>query len=564
MVERTIPPNAPLRSGKLGVAAGLVFLFACLTGMAPPSFAQGDLQEQVGRFRTQAATQERLDLGSSILARLVDEPDDVLEAEVRLALGIDLVGFERFAEAREHLVFALALARRIEDSTSLAHSAWELGVVAFRLGEFASGIEWAAEGADAAEAIERLDLLWRCTNIKGLIEERSGDYPAALDSFARGLEAAEKAGDLGGTATLHGNIGIALMNLGDLERARDSFLRARELQVTSGSPSGLPSTVANLGDVSFLLEDLDAAYEFHVEALRLREELGSEVELALSYHSLGAIHYQRGEYRPALGRFEQALGLRQRLGLIPEQAATLAAMARVYAALDEDDEAAQAVQKSLEITDDLDMLGRQLGILQSLAVVLEKQGNHAEALEAYQDFWALEREQRSRETREQYARFEAELDSREKERRIAALTLEGELRDLALDKHRLTRNFLLVGSLLLVVVALAGWSAWAVLRRTNRALTLANVAVRQHSEDLEAASERITRLEGLLPICAQCKSIRDEAGAWHAIEGYFADRAQVSFTHGLCPSCVDDYRSEARLAPPLPKAEEPGSRESRT
>ena len=87
------------------------------------------------------------------------------------------------------------------------------------------------------------------------------------------------------------------------------------------------------------------------------------------------------------------------------------------------------------------------------------------------------------------------------------------------------------------------------LRRSNRALAAAHDAVRRRSEELERASHRIKRLEGLLPICAACKSIRDEEGCWHALENYVTDNSEASFTHGLCPGCADRSITQAGLAP---------------
>lgn len=45
-------------------------------------------------------------------------------------------------------------------------------------------------------------------------------------------------------------------------------------------------------------------------------------------------------------------------------------------------------------------------------------------------------------------------------------------------------------------------------------------------------------LRGLLPICANCKRIRDERGYWHSMERYISDRLDVRFTHGVCPECM--------------------------
>lgn len=61
----------------------------------------------------------------------------------------------------------------------------------------------------------------------------------------------------------------------------------------------------------------------------------------------------------------------------------------------------------------------------------------------------------------------------------------------------------------------------------------------------EAAEHATARLEGLLPICAGCKKIRDEAATWVAVEEYVAARTSVAFTHGICPDC------RARLYPEL-------------
>jgi PAS domain S-box-containing protein len=45
-------------------------------------------------------------------------------------------------------------------------------------------------------------------------------------------------------------------------------------------------------------------------------------------------------------------------------------------------------------------------------------------------------------------------------------------------------------------------------------------------------------LSGVLPICASCKKIKDEGGSWQQIEVYIRDRAQVEFSHGMCPECA--------------------------
>lgn len=60
-------------------------------------------------------------------------------------------------------------------------------------------------------------------------------------------------------------------------------------------------------------------------------------------------------------------------------------------------------------------------------------------------------------------------------------------------------------------------------------------------KQLQVALEDIETLHGLIPICSQCKKVRDDEGYWHVVEAYLSKRTHASFTHGYCPDC---YKSE--------------------
>ena len=58
---------------------------------------------------------------------------------------------------------------------------------------------------------------------------------------------------------------------------------------------------------------------------------------------------------------------------------------------------------------------------------------------------------------------------------------------------------------------------------------------------LEEALSQVETLSGLLPICAHCKKVRDDEGYWHQVEAYVAKRSRASFSHSLCPECVQHH-----------------------
>jgi DNA-binding response OmpR family regulator len=63
--------------------------------------------------------------------------------------------------------------------------------------------------------------------------------------------------------------------------------------------------------------------------------------------------------------------------------------------------------------------------------------------------------------------------------------------------------------------------------------------------ELQEALAHVNQLKGIIPICAQCKKIRDDQNYWQRVEKYIAKNVDAKFTHGLCPDCAEAVRVEA-------------------
>lgn len=57
--------------------------------------------------------------------------------------------------------------------------------------------------------------------------------------------------------------------------------------------------------------------------------------------------------------------------------------------------------------------------------------------------------------------------------------------------------------------------------------------------ELNGALEQIRTLRGILPICANCKKIRDDSGFWQQVEAYVSRHTEAEFSHGICPDCME-------------------------
>jgi two-component system cell cycle sensor histidine kinase/response regulator CckA len=63
-------------------------------------------------------------------------------------------------------------------------------------------------------------------------------------------------------------------------------------------------------------------------------------------------------------------------------------------------------------------------------------------------------------------------------------------------------------------------------------------------EELTESLKQVKTLSGLLPICSSCKRIRDDQGYWQQVETYLTDHTNADFTHGICPDCLEKFKSK--------------------
>ncbi|GEM_PF-426181 len=97
----------------------------------------------------------------------------------------------------------------------------------------------------------------------------------------------------------------------------------------------------------------------------------------------------------------------------------------------------------------------------------------------------------------------------------------------------------------IITMSIARFKDIMELRRTNLQLKMeigeriqAEKKNQQLIDKLNLALQKISTLSGLLPICANCKKIKDDDGYWQEVEKYIKDHSSVDFSHGLCPACT--------------------------
>lgn len=66
--------------------------------------------------------------------------------------------------------------------------------------------------------------------------------------------------------------------------------------------------------------------------------------------------------------------------------------------------------------------------------------------------------------------------------------------------------------------------------------------------ELTDALANIKTLKSLLPICANCKKVRDDKGYWGLVDAYLMEHTDLQITHSICPDCAKRLYPELDLS----------------
>ncbi|MCK4814354.1 hypothetical protein KA005_01175 [bacterium] len=67
-----------------------------------------------------------------------------------------------------------------------------------------------------------------------------------------------------------------------------------------------------------------------------------------------------------------------------------------------------------------------------------------------------------------------------------------------------------------------------------------------HKKQLNAAHE-INGLEGMLPVCANCKKVRIDNDRWEDLDTYVKNNTRLKISHSLCPDCISKLYPQVNI-----------------
>ncbi|MEM7307257.1 MAG: ATP-binding protein [Planctomycetota bacterium] len=388
-------------------------------------------------------------------------------------------------EAKRYLREGLELACDLGRDEQAVFHAGRLAGVLFNGGEFREAVEVCLPAVELARELGADEHAWRIANIQGASQLRLGEYRDAIDAFEDALDTISD-DDALSQALLHLNLATAHLELGQLEGVDELLDLAREPFEDSGHAFAISGVEATRADLRLLQERPAEARELHARALATRRELGVAEAVAESLIGLARADFALGDPEAARVALEEAIAIAREQGHTPILATATGLIGEVYGTLERADEAAESTEESLRAAGEGGLRAHRMEALFSRAAVLASSGDNAGALEAFKEAVAIERELHDVDARERAAGRRAEI----------------ELVEERVERRTERRWVVALGTSLLTVSMLFGWTLFLTKRRALRRLDLAhrdlaaaNAAEVARAAELASALDEIRELQ---------------------------------------------------------------------
>ena len=432
---------------------------------------------------------------------------------------------------------ALELARRFNDEEAAATAVRYIGNGFFYQGEFEQALEYYQESLVLNEALGRKIEAAKSLNNMGVIFNETGRYEKSLQYHLRALTVREELGDDRGIAASLSNIGNVNISLGNFETALEYMGKAIGLSKALGDLSRVADLLNNIGNIYHGLDRLDESLTSYEESLKFADEIGDLWLKAVVISNVAGNYADLEDYDKALSYYLQALEWKKELGDRKGISFVLINLGYLYRVLGQYEAAIESLLQGIEIAEDTGDMESLKDAYFDIKWAYQKAGRYKEAVEAADLFTAVRDSIYTEESRAVIAEMQARFDAEHKQKEIELLKKEADLSEIKLQKIRLI-VYMSTGALIFaLLLAAAVYSRYRIQKWADKQRE-------EHIEKLQSALDEVKKLSGLLPMCANCKKIKNDKGYWEQVEDYISDHSEADFSHGFCPKCANELFPE--------------------
>lgn len=395
-----------------------------------------------------------------------------------------------YDEAQNYGRRALNLSKQNGDNQGYADALNNIGWAYLSKAEYPAAMDNLTRARELYEAQGRREGIAKALDSIGSVYWKLSDHSNALDSMQKAHNIYEELGDKAGIATMNNNMGVIYWEIKDFDKSLEFYLKSMTAYEALGDEAGVAKTLNNIAIIYHDWGDDNVALQHYQRSLKIKARLGIRLGAANTLNNVGELYYDKKDYHRALEYLSQSLEIKKNINDRKGTAGTLTSIARCNRKLGRLDKALKTAHRSRTLAKEIKVTSEIRDAYLELSEIQAALKNYPKSLSLYKKYKELNDSIFNENNSKRIAKAQARFDLQTKEKEIAVLKKDKQLKQMDLDKQIALKYSLLTISLLGIILVFVIYTRYRLKVKTTRAL-------RKEIEDRKRAEAELLKSEKL-------------------------------------------------------------------
>lgn len=412
--------------------------------------------------------------GQEALELLKKHPDARKELDLSIKLGIVCSEAGKTEQAAGFLDRAKRLMPTAGTPRHRADILFLQGDINRNTGEPAKALEFYEQAGKLYETLDARASLAAVYNNSGLTYWEMGDYPLVLDSYVKAAKIYDQLGDHRKNAYLHNNFGRVYWALNRYDLSLEYYFKALDYFKKTRDRAGLAKVYNNIAVIFKLRKNLDKALIYMEKSLEIKKKLGNPSLIGVTINNFGDLYEAKGDFWRAESYYIRAARIFKETKRSRYLAVTFSNLGSINRKMKRFDSAVSYFEQAIEIGKKIKARLVLQDSYQYLSQTYEDRGEYKKALHYYRLYKKSYDALYNEKNLERIQAIEKGYQIVKKEKEIALLKKESEIKELELSRERginQSRQIMqVVVAVLLFILAVLVYMRHRLKSKINRAL----------------------------------------------------------------------------------------------
>ena len=384
---------------------------------------------------------------------------------------------------------ALQLSQKIKFPKGEADSYNNLGWAYYRKGDYRKGEELLLISLEKFKAIGNQKFISVPNSNLGWLHMSQSHFPEALKYFFDAMKASEASGDKAGEAVTLYSIGAVYNKQQNSPEARRYFLKALEMEKVLNRPLKQAACLGGIGNSYLNENNFEKAIEYQKMALTLYTENNDKYEIGIANENIGDSYRAQQKYDAALQYYRNAKAQYVSLGSKEDISYIDQLIGNTLLESGKTAEALKIFGEGLGIAKEMNAIDDQQQYYENISNAYANLGDFKNAYDNYKLSISLRDSILNRDKQDELLRLQTQFETSEKEKEIALLNKDKQLKEAEAAQQRQLKNIFIGGAVLLLLLALILVNRYQLKQRTAKELSDKNKIIEKEKRRAEASEQ---------------------------------------------------------------------------